>query len=632
MEQNYKKNGFLNWITLLVTAGCGFFFAKYAGSSSGIMGSIYLGLGFMVALVSYIQMRLAERESLEQLEFEELKRAKGDSTLFAEASSDTFPAKRSRQQFDRFLVPAFTFLLFCLQLTAAYWGWNEISAAEPPLIDEATITMALFGLAGLVLFLLGKFSTALARLNDKTLLRPGGSYLMLGAFICFGVAVAEGAAFFEFPKFDYYFGKTLCVILVLVAIENLLSLIFEIYRPRVATEGARTLYESRLIGLLGQPQGIVTTVAQALDYQFGFKVSETWFYQFLEKALAKIILAQLAVLFVTTMVVIIDPHEKAVVERFGRPVGGGKVLEPGFHLKLPWPISKIYRFPTEEIQKFNVGFTERAPGMAPGEHEGGDHDDLNEKVLLWTRSHYLAEEMLLVASREQAQLNDESGAQAVPVNMITASVTVHFLVKDLIQWTYNHADAAAVLNRLAFREVVKHLVSVDIMDIMSSGRIEAARHLREKINQAAEERELGVEITFVGLQDIHPPVKVADAYEAVINAEQEKEAKIYQAKGYALETEARAAAEAAQIVDNAKAEAVRKVSEASAFADSLTSRLAAYQASPQVFKERTYYESLGELVATTRKYVIGVTNAEEVIIMNLEDKLRADLLDVSVPE
>ena len=65
---------------------------------------------------------------------------------------------------------------------------------------------------------------------------------------------------------------------------------------------------------------------------------------------------------------------------------------------------------------------------------------------------------------------------------------------------------------------------------MSSGRIEAARHLREKINQAAEERELGVEITFVGLQDIHPPVKVADAYEAVINAEQEKEAKIYQAK------------------------------------------------------------------------------------------------------
>ena len=104
------------------------------------------------------------------------------------------------------------------------------------------------------------------------------------------------------------------MILVLVAIENLLSLIFEIYRPRVATEGARTLYESRLIGLLGQPQGIVTTVAQALDYQFGFKVSETWFYQFLEKALAKIILAQLAVLFVTTMVVIIDPHEKAVVE------------------------------------------------------------------------------------------------------------------------------------------------------------------------------------------------------------------------------------------------------------------------------------------------------------------------------
>ena len=76
---------------------------------------------------------------------------------------------------------------------------------------------------------------------------------------------------------------------------------------------------------------------------------------------------------------------------------------------------------------------------------------------------------------------------------------------------------------------------------------------------------------------------------------------------------------------------MRKVSEASAFADSLTSRLAAYRTSPQVFKGGLI-GSLGELVATTRKYVIGVTNAEEVIIMNLEDKLRADLLDVSVPE
>ena len=46
---------------------------------------------------------------------------------------------------------------------------------------------------------------------------------------------------------------------------------------------ARVLYESRLVGLLGQPESLFTTAAHALDYQFGFKVSDTWFFQFLQK-------------------------------------------------------------------------------------------------------------------------------------------------------------------------------------------------------------------------------------------------------------------------------------------------------------------------------------------------------------
>jgi len=45
-----------------------------------------------------------------------------------------------------------------------------------------------------------------------------------------------------------------------------------------------------------------------------------------------------------------------------------------------------------------------------------------------------------------------------------------------------------------------------------------------------------LKIVFVGLQDVHPPVKVADAYQAVIGAEQEAQAKILQAQGIAQKT------------------------------------------------------------------------------------------------
>ncbi len=70
-----------------------------------------------------------------------------------------------------------------------------------------------------------------------------------------------------------------------MAVEMLLTLLLEIYRPRLKGKIARPLYDSRVVGLLAQPESLFTTAAQALDYQFGFKVSETWFFQLLQKNL-----------------------------------------------------------------------------------------------------------------------------------------------------------------------------------------------------------------------------------------------------------------------------------------------------------------------------------------------------------
>ena len=75
---------------------------------------------------------------------------------------------------------------------------------------------------------------------------------------------------------------------------------------------ARPLYDSRVVGLLAQPESLFTTAAQTLDYQFGFKVSETWFFQLLQKNLPLLLLAQLAALLLSTCVVFVDAGEQAV--------------------------------------------------------------------------------------------------------------------------------------------------------------------------------------------------------------------------------------------------------------------------------------------------------------------------------
>ncbi|PYL01071.1 MAG: hypothetical protein DME19_02985 [Verrucomicrobia bacterium] len=627
MERSIRQIGALNWVLLLVIGAVSAVVARYAATATGTVGVAFLALGFLVAIGSYFQMRLEERERLEKLEFEELKRTKSASALFTE-EAETFAARRSREQFEKFLLPAFTALLFLLQAGAVWGFWKWLGKTSPPKPDHAPVAMALYALFALILFLLGKYSSGLARLEGQRLLRPGAGYLVLGAFICFLAAGTEAAAFFGFARIDLYTAYGLCVVLGLTAVETLVGLVLEVYRPRVKGQAARLLYESRLIGLLGQPGGLITTAAQALDYQFGFKVSETWVFKFLKEAMLLILLLQLGALFLSTMFVIIEPNEQGLLEHFGRPAGGRAVLEPGFHFKWPWPIDIVYRYQTRQIQSFIVG-------------EMPDPDLEKDRTVLWTRPHFKSREGegsempgMLVASRGQVARAD-TNEKAVPANLLTVSIPFQYQITNLPAWAYNHANSDESLQELANREVVRYLVNVDMENIMSSGRLAAAEEIRRRVQARANEAKLGVNIIFAGLQDIHPPLgnkqyPVAAAFEQVVSAFQQKQTNILYALAYAAEKIPRAQAEATTTLAQAHNAAVTKVALAEAEAARFTNQITAYEASPSVYTQRSRLETLARALEPVRKYVLTATNTQDILILNLEEKIRPDLVSGTI--
>ena len=619
MDQHYQKTGLLNWIWLAVSAGGSLWVTNYLSSAAGGPATVIVGAGFLVALVSYFQMRLEERERLEKLEFDELNKAKSSSALFT-AEAESFPSRRSREQFEKFFIPAFTILLFAAQTAAVVWYWKEL--AKPPVLNanRATFGMSLFGLFALVLFVLGKYSTGLARMESHRLLRPVAGYLLLSAYACFAVIAAIAAVVAGFAQMDVIVARVLCLVLALMALENLFGLIFEIYRPRVKGKAGRLLYDSRLVGLLGQPEGIIKTAAQALDYQFGFKVSETGFYKFFEKWLPVLIPIQIGILFLSTCFVFIEPGEQGLLERFGQSVQTRPVLEPGPHLKFPWPIDKVYRYGSGGLQSFNIGFVQ------------DPEKERNERTVLWTVSHYKEEFNLLVASREQAGGATTNAEIAVPVNLLTVSIPVQYQIKDVRAFAYNYSDASELLEKVATREVVRYLVGVDLIEIMSTARAQAAEKLRTSIQARADEMKLGVTIVFVGLQDIHPPVKVAGAYEAVIGAQQEIQAKVLEAEGYRAKTVPLADAEGRKKILQAEGYRLAKIAGAAARSAQFTNQITAFTASPKVYPERLSLQTFARATEGVRKYLVAPTNSQEVIQLNLEDKVRTDLLDLSVPE
>jgi len=616
MERNIQRTGLINLLTLLIVGVGGFAAARYSSSLAGLVSIIFIAIGVLVAAVSWFQMRLEQSERSEKLEMDELLKTHSSSAMFEAREAEAFPAQSAREQFEKYFVPAFTVVLCILQAGGAYFLWRWL--ARPTTVvefREPMVAMSLFGLFALILFLLGKFSSALARIEQHRLLRPGASYLLLGAYLCFVVALGlVGVQAFS-PRADFYVAHALCLLLALIAIETLINLILEMYRPRVKGKIDRPLYDSRLVSLLGQPEGLITTAAQALDYQFGFKVSETWFYRFFEKALGVLLLAQMGALLLSTAVVFIDAGEQGLLERFGRPVEGRTLLGPGAHLKWPWPADKVYRFRTEQIQSFDVGFT---------------HDPAREKdpVVIWTLPH-TKEENFLVANRDRAgaaTTNNTTGKRTPPVSLLTVSIPVQFQITNLLDWAYQNEDSGSLLQDLATREVVRYLTSADLGEVMSSGRQEAAEVLTERIQTAAGKRNLGARIIFVGLQDIHPPVKVAPDYEKVVGAIHAKQAKILAARADDIKTNAMAQAHATNVLNRAAAESTARKLGALARSSLFTNQIPAYEAAPGVYAQRAYLETFVRATANARKYILLTTNTHDVLTFDLQDKIRADLL------
>src|SRR5262249_55010505 len=105
MERNIQKNGLVNLAILLAAGIAAFIVARYTNSLAGVVSVLFLGLGTLVAAVSWFQMRLEQSEKLEKLEFDEMARTHGNSALFESRDAEMFPAQRSREQFERYFVP-----------------------------------------------------------------------------------------------------------------------------------------------------------------------------------------------------------------------------------------------------------------------------------------------------------------------------------------------------------------------------------------------------------------------------------------------------------------------------------------------------------------------------------------------
>ena len=635
-EYNSKKLGFINGIALLgITIGT-LVLALKSGSNVGLASLVLLGVGTLISLFSFVHSHLIDRERQEALEMEALDQARdNDESLFSGAAEDAYPALNARRQFEKWIVPGFSLLLLVAQGIGIWLILGKLNQWASPNPGQALIPILFNSLFVVVLFLMGKYSAGLARMDGQELLRPGASYMLLGSVLGTAIVLSETASYFGYPLWDKWITWLVLAIIITSAVENVVTLVLEIYRPKGDKLKARLLYDSRLIGLLGQPGGLISTAAHALDYQFGFKVSETWFYRYLEQKLALILGVQFVVLFFSSSFVVIQANEEALLERFGK---NNRISGPGFLLKWPWPIDKVYRYKTDEIQSFTLGVMDQ---------KQGEQNQVETKVILWTTQHNHGGpdqdpeqnfNMIVASNNADAQ----SAAESVPVNLLTVSIPVQYRISDLNEWVTNNANSGSLLQKLAMREVTQYLIGVDMDELMGPGRTEAQKTLQDRLQKQVIEHNLGAEIVFLGLQDIHPPVGkneqsketggVAESYEKVIVAQLNAETNRLAALMYDASKVPLAEAFAVESITKAKSDSTNKVAIAKAEAKRFANQIAAFESAPSVYKTRMKLESFKEASKGSRKYILSDPANRDVINLELQDQLRQDLLNVTVDQ
>jgi HflK protein len=565
-----------------------------------------------LALLAAMRCRLARLSAEERRDEATARAEQSGAALFADsAASDALGIARTFDQFERIVLPAAAPVLAA---ALGFWCWRLLDGLPQFLVSpsQRLLDASFLGGQSFLLFLLGRYIVGLARETDHRALRgPGLAIGATAAASAAGMAAAFTAEF-AWPSADRYVAVALLVFLGFIAMETALRFLLAVYSPRRSSALA-TATESRVAAAIADPGSWTRDLAQAVDYQFGFKVSETWFFRFLERALLPLVAIQLCVLYLMSSLVFLGPDEEGVLEHFGKPIAGQWQLDSGFHLKWPWPFETVRRFPSRRVLSVPVGYT-------PGTNAA-------PRVIVWTIPHFGTEDLFTTASRAEA--GSGPGA-SVPVNLVTVNMPVEYRVTNLYAYTYDFTEPATVLRHAAYRALTRELARRDLAELLTENRLAIGHELAAAIQADADQLGLGVEITFVGLQGIHPPVPVAEAFESVIGASEEREARILEARAYTNRVLPVAAAHAVERRREAEAYRARRDQIARAEAGQFVQRLAAYRQSPAVFKSRMYLASLRDALSNTRKYIVDAPASQEVITFNMEEEPFSGLIDMGL--
>jgi membrane protease subunit HflK len=269
-------------------------------------------------------------------------------------------------------------------------------------------------------------------------------------------------------------------------------------------------------------------------------------------------LAALILLFTTFYQV--QPEAVGVVLRFGKYV---RTADPGLHVKMPFA-EQVIKVPVQRQLKQEFGFRTQDPAV---------------------RTTY--------AERD---FNDESMMLTGDLNVAIVEWIVQYRVSDPYQFLFkvrNPEETFRAMNEAVMREVVGDRTVTEVLTI---GRQEIETRVETQLQGMAKQYELGITLDQIVLQDVNPPNPVKPSWDAVNQAQQQRDRLINEARAEYNKVVPRAKGEAEQTILQAQGYALDRVNRAQGDSARFKSIHDSYRKAPDVTRRRMYLETMGRVL------------------------------------
>ena len=248
----------------------------------------------------------------------------------------------------------------------------------------------------------------------------------------------------------------------------------------------------------------------------------------------------------------IREQEQAVLVTFGKAEA---VTEAGLHFKIPF-IQKVKKVNTT-IQGFSIGYS----------------------------------------SETNLTTEDESLMITSDYNFVNVDFFVEYRVSDPVKALYASEEPVEILKKISQSCIRNVIGSYSVDSVLTTGKNEIQAQIKEMIIRKLEERDIGIQLVNITIQDAEPPTEaVMQAFKAVETAKQESETAVNNANKYRNEQIPAAQAEADRILQEAEADKTERINEATAQVARFDAMYAEYIKYPELTQERMFYEAMEEVL------------------------------------